>query len=233
MKKLLIFLSLSLIVLSFFAYKTADPAIELTKKLTKFSQMDNIYYQSEFKFNDSKDASMIIKQFRRGGNYNAKIIFPLSKFQNVVVVKDGMLSYKQMFMIIEGSVEESKKSRSLFWFDKINPEDIKNSYVKKIKTSNKICTMYNVQMKNGRLFDICVNKENFPVYIKYYNLTNFTPLLFDINSSAKKQSEDVIIEISDIQINPLYDSSFDLPNESKFAIKTKVKDIKEEINEQN
>ena len=70
--------------------------------------------------------------------------------------------------------------------------------------------------------------------MKYYNVKNFIPLLFNINpvESVVKNSGDIVIKITDINLNPEYDASFDLPEMSKFGIKTTVKDIKAEMEKQ-
>ena len=241
MKNFYIFLVLALITLSIFAYRTADPSLELISKLEKFQKLENIYYQSEinFKFMDLQDTTIIIKQFKRGDDYNAKIISPLSKTQNIVQVKDGKLSYEQVYMMVEGTADESKYDKSFFWFDKIDPRDIERSSVKKIKTPNELknkkCKMFSAKLaESGTDFDICIGKENVPVYIKYYDVKKFIPLLYNINpiTSVTQNSGDVVVNITDIQLKPEYDRSFNMPARKKFAIRLNVSDIKAELERQ-
>lgn len=236
MKKILIFLFIAIGFITFFGYLVNEnDGSNLLKKLDKFEKIENLYYESQFDFKlmGMQDVEMIIKQYKNGNNYNAKKISPLSKTSVNLKVENGILSFEQSGVIVEGSVEESKADRSLFWLDKLSSKDILSDSIKKIKTPKDFeagkCDMYSARLKETMSnFDICINKDNIPVYAKYYNMKNFIPLLFDTNpiTNLTKNSGDVIVKVADIRFNPEYDSSFDMPEQSDPDKIMNVKDVK-------
>ena len=243
MKKILIFLFIAIGIITFFGYLAdANDGNKLLKKLDKFEKLDNIYYESKisFKYMNLQDVDMLFKQYKRGNNYNVKKISPLSKGEFIFKVEDGKLSFVQNDMMIEGTAEESKADKNIFWFDKITSKEIEPGSIKKIKTPEFLlaqkCDMYSAKLHNTmKDVDICMNKKNIPVYFKYYDVSDFISIPFDINpiKSMIKNSGDVVVNVSDIEVNPEYDSSFDMPKLPENGSVYDVKDIKRNFSRQN
>ena len=236
MRNILIVLFIGLVLISVFGfYANLNDGHNLLKKLDKFEQIDKLYYQSQFSFKlaDTQDVKIIVKQYKRDNNYNAQAIFPQSDIVINLEKKGGILSFEQDEVLIRGSIGESKEDKSIFWLDKLTADDILPDSIKKIKTPADFeageCDMYSAKLKATMTnVDICINKDNVPVYFKYYDYKNFTPLPFNINSKAnlKKYNGNIIIRISDIKFNSDYDSSFDMHDESKLKEIIEVKEIK-------
>lgn len=238
MKKFLILL----VILGVCVYIFKDelnPKGALINKLNKFNEIENIYYQTDisYKFLGQQETTITLKQFKKGNNYNAKFSNPMMRSEANLELKNGNIRYNEYFMTVEGSVNESKADKSFFWLDKITSDDINKDTIKKLETPDNLstlnCKMYSSELKKDKnKIDICINKENIPVYIKYYNI-DFIPLLFSTNpiTSLTEHKGDVILKLTDIKLNPAYDTSFDVKT-SKYGLTMTVKELKDQIAEQ-
>ena len=242
MKKVLILGSIILAVCGYIFMDDLNPKGALLSKLEKFNQMDNLYYQAEYtyKFMEIQDETLILKQFKRGKNYNAKLINPLSRMESIIEVNGNSVKLLERggYLVVDGNIDESKRDKSFFWYDKISPKQIKKDSIKKVKTpanlSNLKCKMFSAKLaKTNNNIDICINNQNIPVYMNYHDEKNFLPLLFDINpiTSVTKNNSDIIVKITDIKTNPTYDSSFDL-KPAPYATTMTVSQMKRQIAEE-
>ncbi len=239
MRNILIILFVGVGLISAFGcYVSLNDGHNLLKKLDKFEDIDNLYYQSQFRFkiHNNQDVDMIVKQYKKLNNYFAQNASSLSDDPTNIEVNNGILSFDQGEVIVKGSVEESEKDRSIFWLDKLTSDDVIPDSIKKIKTPKNFeagkCDMYSAKHKIYMCdFDICMNKNNVPVYIKYYNFKKFIPFLFDINlpTNSQRSSGDIIIKVTDIKFNSEYDSSFDLDEDSESKEILDVKEIKKAL----
>lgn len=206
-----------------------NPEKKLLKSLEAYSKNNNCYYNASvsFKFMDLTDMTQRIEEYKKDGNYYSKY-YKYHTMPTVINVKGDEMTYSENpYIVVSGSAQESKDENGLYWINKIKPEDILKNSVKKIKKPDSInaqCDMYSAKYKNVTDLEICVNKEDFPVYMKFKNLEYFTDLfnIVQLNSVTKGKG-DVVVELSDIKINPTLNPSFEIKSR---GIKMTVQDMK-------
>lgn len=194
----------------------SNPEKNLMDSLEAYNKANNCYYNvtMNFKFMDLNDMSQRIEEYKKDGNYYSKY-YKYHTMPTLVNVAGDETKYSENpYLAVSGSTQESKDEKGLFWLNKIKPEDILKNSVKKIKKPDSVnaeCKMYSAKYKNVTDLEICVNKENFPVYMKFKNLDYFTDL-FDIVQldSVTRGKGEVVVELSDIRNNASVNPSFEI-----------------------
>lgn len=225
------------LIANFLATVTLSSGNELKIKLKKFNSIKNCYYDIGFQSELDGDSKIVnkkkIQQFKKDKNYFAKSLdiydgefeSSIEPEEETINSNSNNLKWKifPSKVVIIVPVKESKKRKSFFWLDKITPEQIQKGSVKKLSAPDFIqgrkCDMYSAKLKTSGEVDLCIDSMNFPIYINYKNV-EYSLSIAPLDMTAEKrfptiQKGNVEIFLSNIILNPAFDSSFKIVPKGK------------------